>query len=83
MAKTKPTNRRPSRARPYWEQYYVHVHNRNPEYVFQHGRDRGLTWEAVQARNAAERVQNWVDADFEHWLQTNVHGVREAGVWVR
>ena len=83
MARTKKTKRKAGGYKPYMADFFVHPRTREDDYVFQHGRDAGLTWGVVRARNEAEGVTNWVDPDFVHWLQTNVHGVRMRAMWVR
>ena len=83
MARYKPTKRKPKGYRPNYDYFYVHPRPRADDYVFQHGRDAGLTWGAVRARNEAEGVVDYLDQDFLHWLLTNDFGLRRRGVWVR
>jgi hypothetical protein len=83
MTRTKKTKRKASGYKPNYEYFFVHPRTRDDSYVFQHGRDVGLTWGVVRARNEAEGVTDWVDPDFMHWLLTNDFVVRERGVWVQ
>ena len=83
MARTKPTKRKPKGYKPNYDYFYVHLRPRADSYVFQHGRDAGLTWGVVRARNEAEGVTEYLDQDFLHWLLTNNFGVRQRGVWVQ